>query len=84
MDSAPISLIQVLNPRNYRRNFINMLMESLDTVGLVNPIYLNSALELLDGRARLEAAIRLGWTTIHCIIWDRNGYIDPRDMGIRN
>lgn len=84
MDKVPISLIQIPETVRQLSSHIGPLIASIKSVGLINPIYLNSALELLDGRNRLEAVKRLGWSTIDCIIWDRNGYIDPKDMEIRN
>ncbi len=46
------------------------LMDSLKRYGLLNPITLNSRYELVAGQRRLEAAKRLGWTSINAVIID--------------
>jgi len=46
------------------------LMDSLKRYGLLNPITLNSRYELVAGQRRLEAAKRLGWTSINAVIVD--------------
>ncbi|HOE08510.1 MAG TPA: ParB N-terminal domain-containing protein [Treponemataceae bacterium] len=49
---------------------IEPLMDSLKRYGLLNPITLNSRYELVAGQRRLEAAKRLGWTSINAVIVD--------------
>ena len=44
------------------------LMESLDRVGLINPVTITDSKELIAGHRRLEAAKRLGWDVIDCHI----------------
>ncbi len=46
------------------------LMDSLKRYGLLNPITLNSRYELVAGQRRLEAAKKLGWTSINAVIVD--------------
>ena len=43
-------------------------MESLDKIGQLNPIILNSKMELIAGFRRLTAAKKLGWTKINATI----------------
>ena len=43
---------------------LQSLMDSLDTRGLMNPVTVNSAYELIAGHRRLESARRLGWDMI--------------------
>ena len=43
-------------------------MESLDKIGQLNPIILNSKMELIAGYRRLTAAKKLGWTKISATI----------------
>ncbi len=49
-----------------RRNLgdISSLMESMQRHGLLHPVVVNGSYELIAGHRRLEAAKRLGWTTI--------------------
>ncbi len=47
---------------------LTSLMESLDTIGQLNPIILNSKMELIAGYRRLTAAKKLGWTKISATI----------------
>lgn len=42
------------------------LMESMDRLGLINPITISESRELLAGHRRLEAARRLAWDVIDC------------------
>ena len=49
---------------------IEPLMDSLKRYGLLNPITLNSRYELVAGQRRLEAAKRLGWTSINAVLVD--------------
>ena len=42
------------------------LMESMDRLGLINPITVSDTNELLAGYRRLEAAKRLAWDVIDC------------------
>ena len=47
---------------------LTTLMESLDKIGQLNPIILNSKMELIAGYRRLTAAKKLGWTKISATI----------------
>ena len=47
---------------------LTTLMESLDKYGQLNPIILNSKMELIAGFRRLTAAKKLGWTKISATI----------------
>ena len=50
---------------------IEELKGSLKTYGLLNPITLNSDMELVAGQRRLEAAKGIGWETINAVILDK-------------
>lgn len=56
---------------------LTTLMESLDKIGQLNPIILNSKMELIAGYRRLTAAKKLGWTKISATIIEIN---DKADM----
>ncbi len=47
---------------------LTTLMGSLDKIGQLNPIILNSRMELIAGYRRLTAAKKLGWTKINATI----------------
>lgn len=50
---------------------LEALKDSLKTYGLLNPITLNSDMELVAGQRRLEAAKGIGWETINAVILDK-------------
>ena len=56
---------------------LTSLMESLDKIGQLNPIILNSKMELIAGYRRLSAAKKLGWTKISATILEIH---DKADM----
>ncbi|MBO7429825.1 MAG: ParB N-terminal domain-containing protein [Spirochaetia bacterium] len=56
---------------------LTALMESLDKIGQLNPIIINSKMELIAGFRRLTAAKKLGWTKINATIIEIN---DKADM----
>jgi len=56
---------------------LKSLMESLDKIGQLNPIILNSKMQLIAGYRRLTAAKRLGWQKINATVIEIN---DKADM----
>ena len=55
---------------------LTSLMESLDKIGQLNPIILNSKMELIAGYRRLTAAKKLGWTKISATILEIHNKAD--------
>ena len=51
-------------------------MESLDKIGQLNPIILDSKMELIAGYRRLAAAKKLGWTKISATILEIHNKAD--------
>lgn len=49
---------------------LELLKDSLNRYGLMNPITINSQYELVAGHRRLESAKALGWSTIDAIMVD--------------
>lgn len=47
---------------------VKLLMESMEKYGQLNPIILNSKMQLVAGYRRLEAAKRLGWEKINAAV----------------
>jgi ParB family chromosome partitioning protein len=60
----PIEQITVKKRVRMQLGDLQSLMDSLDTRGLMNPVTVNSAYELIAGHRRLESARRLGWDMI--------------------
>ncbi|MFD6175532.1 MULTISPECIES: ParB N-terminal domain-containing protein [unclassified Isoptericola] len=54
---------------------LSALMASIERVGLLQPITVTPDGVLVCGRRRLEAIIRLGWTSVK--VWVRAGISDP-------
>ena len=51
---------------------ISALKESIQKIGLINPIIVNEKNELLSGFRRLEACRQLGWIEVEFKIFDSN------------
>jgi len=49
---------------------LSRLMESIDEMGLLQPVIVNAENELLGGLRRLEACRQLGWSEIEVIVVD--------------
>jgi len=60
----PLEQITVKKRVRMQLGDLQPLMDSLDARGLMNPITVNSAHELIAGHRRLESARRLGWDLI--------------------
>ncbi len=67
-----------------RRNLgdISSLMESMQRHGLLNAIVVNRSYELVAGHRRLEAAKRLGWTTIEAEVMEDLDEIERIELEI--
>ncbi len=74
-----VNIKDVIIKKRARKDEGNLtsLMESLDKYGQLNPIILNSKMELIAGFRRLTAAKKLGWTKISATILEIN---DKADM----
>ena len=61
-----VELDRVIIKRRVRKNLGDLasLMDSLRRHGLMNPVVVSEDFELIAGHRRMEAAKRLGWTTI--------------------
>ncbi|MBN1153383.1 ParB N-terminal domain-containing protein [candidate division KSB1 bacterium] len=64
MIKLPIDAIDIGNRIRHDIGDVTELKESIQAVGLLNPIIINSNNELLSGLRRLEACRQLGWTEI--------------------
>jgi len=61
---------------------LDFLMESMNKFGQLQPIVLNSKLQLIAGNRRLEAAKRLGWQSIDATIMDVNSKAELLEIEI--
>lgn len=66
--SVEIKHVKVHNRVRQDLGDIAALMESMRKRGLLNPIVVTESYTLVAGHRRLEAARRLGWTSIACRI----------------
>lgn len=62
-----------LGRREASLNGIDELARSISEVGLLNPVTVDTDHTLIAGLHRLEAAKRLGWTEIECIVCGLEG-----------
>lgn len=69
-----IDSIQVFDHHRRDPGDLHPLMESLERVGLLQPVTITPEGYLICGYRRLEAARRLGWTTVR--VWVRSGLSD--------
>lgn len=68
--------------KRVRRNLgdLNSLAESLRRHGLMNPVVINSRNELIAGHRRLEAAKKLGWSSIDVRVVNTDDAADLIEM----
>jgi len=69
-DAVQVNVKDIIIKKRARKDEgdLTSLMESLDKIGQLNPIILNSKMELIAGYRRLSAAKKLGWTKINATI----------------
>ncbi len=74
-----VDINSIVIRKRIRKNLgdLNSLSESLRKHGLMNPVVINSRNELIAGHRRLEAAKKLGWSTIDVRVADGD---DPADL----
>ncbi len=70
--------------KRIRKNTDNIedLMESMDKLGQLSSIVVNSKLHLIAGHRRLESAKRLGWKYINAVIIETNDKADLLEIEI--
>lgn len=79
-----IALNQIKVKRRVRNDTgdVEPLMDSMRHYGLLNPITITNRYVLIAGRRRLEAARKLGWTSINAIILDNTDKISELEIEI--
>jgi N6-adenosine-specific RNA methylase IME4 len=70
----PISKIKIGSRLRKDLGDIKSLADSIQEVGLLHPIVIDSQYNLVAGLRRLEAAKKLGWKEIDCSMIDLDGY----------
>lgn len=68
-----IPIERIANPlpdRNVSPHLVDELADSMEEIGLLNPVIVTPDLRLVAGRQRLAAAKQLGWTEIRATIID--------------
>lgn len=58
------------------------LMKSMREYGLMNPVVVNSRLELIAGHRRLESARKLGWENIEATMMETSGELPMLELEI--
>jgi ParB-like chromosome segregation protein Spo0J len=61
------------NARTHDEKNISAIIASLRRFGQQHPIVIDSSGVVRAGNGRLEAAVRLGWTEIDCVVTDLKG-----------
>lgn len=79
-----IEVNRIIVRKRVRKNLGDLasLMDSLRRHGLLNPVVVNGRYELIAGHRRLEAAKRLGWSTIQVQVVDSDNEADLVEMEI--
>jgi ParB family chromosome partitioning protein len=79
---VPIADIKVKKRIRKNPGDIEALAESMGRFGLLNPITITKKNVLIAGGRRLEAARRLGWTTINAVVAEIPGSMDLQEFEI--
>lgn len=84
MTSKNVNIESIIVKKRIRKNLgeLDSLMKSMRGFGLMNPIVLNEKNELIAGERRLEAAKRLGWTSIPATIVKHEGELEKLELEI--
>lgn len=79
-----LELSRIIIKKRVRKNLGDLasLMDSLKRHGLLNPVVINERNELIAGHRRMEAAKRLGWSTIEVRVVDGREKADLVEMEI--
>ena len=76
----PIDSIRVRKRVRRDPGDLTALMSSLRKYGQMNPIIVTREHELVAGGRRLEAARRLGWTTITALVTEREAQVERLEL----
>jgi hypothetical protein len=57
--------------RTEDRRLLKPLIKSIETVGLINPLIVNSNFKLLAGGRRLQALKELHWKEVPCVVYEK-------------
>ena len=79
-----VKIEDIIVKKRIRRNLgdLTTLAESMKQFGLMNPVVLDRDFHLVAGERRLEAAKKLGWTSIEATVLTRLDPVDALEMEI--
>lgn len=79
-----VKIEDIIIKTRIRKNLgdLQPLMDSMTKFGQLNSIVINSKLQLIAGRRRLESAKKLGWKYINAVIVDKNKKADILEIEI--
>ena len=77
-----IDINEVVIKKRVRKDLreISSLMDSMRSYGQLTPIIVNKQYELIAGNRRLEAARRLGWSSVDVIVMDKEEDIEMLEL----
>ena len=79
-----VKIEEISVKKRIRKNLgdLTTLAESLKQFGLINPILIDKDNNLIAGERRLEAAKKLGWTSIEATVISKVSPVDALEMEI--
>lgn len=77
-----IEIPRIIVKKRIRRELgdLGSLMNSLKRYGQLSPILINPQLVLISGQRRLEAARRLGWSTIKAVVVEKDTSLEMLEL----
>jgi ParB family chromosome partitioning protein len=75
VSSRPLADIKLSSPYLRTDTDVTALMKSIDSVGLIHPVTINSENELLAGARRYQAVKELGWDEIPVQVIDQDALV---------
>jgi len=79
-----VKIEEIIVKKRIRKNLgdITTLAESMKQYGLINPVVIDPEMRLVAGERRLEAAKKLGWTTIEANVTQKLTPVDALEIEI--
>lgn len=75
VSSRPLAEIKLNSPYLRTNTDVSSLMKSIESVGLIHPVTINSEGELLAGARRFQAVQELGWDEISVQVVDQDALV---------
>jgi ParB family chromosome partitioning protein len=79
-----VEISKIVVKKRIRRELgdLGSLMNSLKRYGQLSPVLINPHLVLISGQRRLEAARRLGWSTIKAVVVEKDTSLEMLELEI--